>query len=166
MLLLVLLAQSKRLIQFLSLFIAVINAWLLPKCDRHVRAFFFIFWDSVISLSPRSNRAHDILTPIRQPRNYLFVFHVRNLRKKKLFLFCFDECAPILQPNLKVSVNLLNPHEYASSLVVTFLPSHLSNPPKPSIRNIKLEGISFGCLICDPLQEVRKKIIVYKKSKL
>lgn len=46
-------------------------------------------------------KKYDILTPIRQARNYLFV-------RRQKFLFRFDECAPILQPNLKAGVNLFD----------------------------------------------------------
>jgi hypothetical protein len=67
-------------------------------CDRHVCACWgeYLF----LSSSPRK-KIYDILTPIRQARNYLFV-------RRQKFLFRFDECAPILQPNLKAGVNLLD----------------------------------------------------------
>lgn len=78
----------------------MINAQLLPTCDRHVRA---QSRHTHVDSFPKKS-VNDILTPIRQASNYLFVL----LPEIHIFLVSLDECALILQPNLKVSVNLFD----------------------------------------------------------
>lgn len=101
-------------------------------------------------LIPLRKSVNDILTPIRQASNYLFIF----LPEISIFfLFCFDECALILQPNLKVSVNSLDkqPEMKMTTRASPRRYGHIPSLP----RSFELEGISCAwmCLTCDPLRE-------------
>jgi hypothetical protein len=97
-------------------------------------------------------KTYDILTPIRQASNYLFVLRTETLR----FLFRFDECAPILQPNLKAGVNWFDtqqewrrPCVHLQICAVTF---------QFKLRMcIELVGISFDIWICDLLRSGKRR---------
>lgn len=113
-----------------------------------MRAFLFsIHVDS----APKS--VNDILTPIRQASNYLFIFLPQISIFLFYYLFRFDECALILQPNLKVSVNSLDkqPEMKMTTRASPQRYGHIPSLPRSS----ELEGISCAwmCLTGDLLRE-------------